>query len=267
VMFQAYIEANRLLSVFHHTIVTTDTSEEAEAAYRGFRKELKKIYPKIKFDLRVPNLYSAFLNSRVHIPARQQGKSNRFSFTGWTRPGSEPSVEVKPVEDFEVNLSEPLVGWKTWIVDTRAGVLVTRGVGRFDWHSGVAAEAKCNAACGEAVPSEGHTCGIYASSERQPALAFYNSSCLNVFGEVYGWGRYIRGDQGWRSQFAYPKNFSIQPEQVELIDTLRKFRVPISVLQSEKIYEPAEDGYENFESMQREALENEYRGNQEDRDQ
>lgn len=67
----------------------------------------------------------------------------------------------------------------------------------------------------------------------------------NILGEVFGWGRYVRGGIGWRSQFAYPKSFYLKSSQVNLIDHLRPYHVPIYVEQPVLIYNPEEDGYEH----------------------
>jgi hypothetical protein len=67
----------------------------------------------------------------------------------------------------------------------------------------------------------------------------------HVLGEVYGWGRYIRGDIGWRAQYAYPKCFYLKANQMNHVDFLRTFHVPIYIEQPIKIYNPEEDGYEH----------------------
>jgi hypothetical protein len=68
----------------------------------------------------------------------------------------------------------------------------------------------------------------------------------HVLGEVYGWGRYIRGDEGWRSQYQYPKAFHLPVDAApEMLEGLKKYHVPIYVEQPQLLYNPAEEGYED----------------------
>ena len=146
---------------------------------------------------------------------------------------------AKPLEqevDFEVNMMEPLEGWKSWFFDSHS---LKSNSGNFIWRPLVAAEAKCRAHC-KKIPAEHHTCGIYATEFRSTA-AEYGS----VLGRVYGWGRYIRGEDGWRTQFAYPKCFYLSSVQMGLVDALKQYQVPIYVYQPIRMYDPTEEGYIN----------------------
>jgi hypothetical protein len=89
------------------------------------------------------------------------------------------------------------------------------------------------------VPAEHHTCGIYSSDSKSTAEDYGD-----VLGKVYGWGRYIRHEGGWRAAFAYPNCFFLREEQMNLVDVLKKYHVPIYVSQTMRIYDPAEEGYD-----------------------
>lgn len=235
---------------------------ELDAAFVGFCKEVMKKFPGARIDTSMPNLYSAFTHSRivpkpdtlpppVLVPGTIPG-------THWAKNVNPFKDYVLPVETFEVNMMEALVGWKSWI--TQGGYLTTRG--GFVWFPEKATEAKCEGgrhsffspplrhekslrvedlACQE-IPNLEHSCGIYAADEPDRALEFYGSRS-NVFGQVYGWGRYVRGNNGWRSQFAYPKSFIINEEQMPLMEVLRKYHVPIYVRTQTLLFNPEEDGY------------------------
>lgn len=93
------------------------------------------------------------------------------------------------------------------------------------------------------VPGEFCSCGFYALDARINPDRGYGA---RVYGEVYGWGRYVRGENGWRCQYAYPKCFhaceDITPDEM---DILKKYRVPIYMEQPILMYNPEEDGYEH----------------------
>jgi hypothetical protein len=112
-----------------------------------------------------------------------------------------------------------------------------------DWP--LQAEGKCRWKH-ELAPHEHCSCGIYAADSIDNAPGDPDDTEL-VLGEVYGWGRYVRGDRGWRAQFAYPKSFHLRSNQAEHVDPLRKYHVPIYIEQPMKIYDPVEEGYEHRE--------------------
>jgi hypothetical protein len=154
----------------------------------------------------------------------------------------EPSPAPPPEPPYEVNMMEALVGWKTWnLVNTSNGdFLETRAS---FWMPDGPLEAVClppRGPCYE-IPNEQCTCGIYAADSKNEAMAHND-----IVGLVYGWGRYVRGTDGWRAQYAYPKCFWLTEYQAgRYIDALKKYHVPIYVSQPTLIYNPEEDGYEH----------------------
>lgn len=163
----------------------------------------------------------------------------------WGRGFINKKPKPTPVEpEFETNLIEALVGWKKWY-------LVESGFWRDNlstmhdciWMPDQATEAKCDEDSSHISPAFHHTCGIYAV-DTIDQIREYEPQPRIVIGQIYGWGKYVRGDQGWRAQFAYPKSFLLRSEQAMLVEPLRKYHVPIYVEQPLQVYDPSEDGYE-----------------------
>jgi hypothetical protein len=177
--------------------------------------------------------------------------SSAFFRYGWDAP-----KEATPEPEFEVNLAEALIGWKAWSVDKKGLWSVQQAGHR--WPPDEAFTATCaergpsvfdpagelsGPGCTQPV-NESHTCGVYAGS-REEAEKYSGQDEENVIGEVYGWGRYVRGDFGWRAEHAYPRCFHLKSGQGNLIEWLRAYHVPIYVEQKSEllIYDPEEDGY------------------------
>jgi hypothetical protein len=164
--------------------------------------------------------------------------------------------EPEPVEeDYEVNLTEPLVGWRSWYIvklkddlGRYNGKVVLRSINssaHWPWLAPIMAQCDPARAMGCKKPPNDHcTCGVYALDDGKEYSTPSDDSC--IIGEVYGWGRYVRGDKGWRSQWAYPKSFYLSQHQVELIEPLKAYRVPITIAQPLTIYNPKEDGYHGY---------------------
>lgn len=168
---------------------------------------------------------------------------NRSAFPGWMRNEVEPKPDP-PEEPFEVNLTTPLIGYRAWNI--HAGLLVSLNDPQ-DWTPDNPMKAHCLAAkhC-KPCPSEHCTCGIYAVDELK------DIQWGSVFGKVYGWGRYVRGENGWRSQFAYPAEFYLatQHDRETYVWILKKYHVPISQFMPIQVYHPSEDGYENWQDQE-----------------
>ena len=144
---------------------------------------------------------------------------------------------LPPEPPYETNMMEALIGWKSWsFINNR---LMTRGC---DWPFLAPLKAQCSTCAHEAIPTERCFCGIYAAGDRYEAEEYYDED--DIIGQIYGWGRYYRGDSGWRAQLAYPKCFFLRHNQASLLEPLREYRVPIYVEQPVLLYNPEEDGYE-----------------------
>jgi hypothetical protein len=170
----------------------------------------------------------------------------------------EEEAEQEPErEQFEINLTEPLVGWRhwTWSKPAMSAAVGLRSLNVTKlWKPCEAFEAKCHLGWPrntnhrkDLVPTEDCTCGIYAVDgiSDLPVMHRHSGGEELITGLVYGWGRYVRGENGWRAQFAYPAEFHLRSFQTQLIEPLKEFRVPILIDEPIKIYDPSEDGYEN----------------------
>ena len=150
---------------------------------------------------------------------------------------AEPEPAPPPEPAFEVDMMEPLIGWRGWRAIGPGGIILSSINSATIWHPLKAFEATCRRSDHTDVPRLHCTCGIYAIDLEGQYDEDY------VLGEVYGWGRYVRGNGGWRSQFAYPKAFHLLREQTKYMESLKRFRVPIDVWEQNQKYDPKEDGY------------------------
>lgn len=191
--------------------------------------------------------------------------SYRFNYS-W---GMEPEEIPEDSAPFETNMVEALVGWRAYVLDWDKKAL--RSQNNFfsddEWHllrPGKAVEAHCwkqqigqpsiqdpagilPPVAKHAVPAEFCTCGIYAKDTLEQVM---KDGYKGIYAQVYGWGRYVRGDEGWRAQFTYPKRFYLTRNYAnelnpDVIDFLRTYNVPIYVEQPVLLYNPEEDGYEH----------------------
>jgi hypothetical protein len=195
--------------------------------------------------------------------------SYKFNHSIFSPP---PLREHKPdSEPFETNMMEALVGWRAWKLDLKKMALRSQN-SFFDddekhlLRPGIPMVAYCGKAEGNTlgrasvfdpagilpappvhnVPAEFCSCGIYAKDTLDEVIS---ATYKGIYGQVYGWGRYVRGDQGWRAQYAYPKRFYLTRNYAreispDTLDFLRTYRVPIFVEQPTLLYNPEEDGYE-----------------------
>ena len=144
-------------------------------------------------------------------------------------------------ERFETNLTEALVGWKAWNVV--GGFLQSTVFGHMIWKPDEPMVAKCaNRAHKTIAPKQSCTCGIYAADTYNHITEFEGGNA--VAGEVLGWGRYVRGEHGWRAQYVYPSRFLINRDSLHLLPSLMKYHVPIFCWEPKRIYDPREDGYQ-----------------------
>ena len=217
------------------------TIQEFDAALRMYLREVRDAARVLglEIDNFLPNAYRAFQAVKPTPPPTISWASlwpypTQFSISKLPEPPAEP--------EFEMNLTEALVGWKSWSVN--GGHLETRD--GFIWMPDMPAQAMCSTC--KAVPTELHSCGIYATEKKSEAAGYHQ-----ILGEVSGWGRYVRGTCGWRAQFAYPRSFHLSESQAstpEVMSVLRLYHVPIYAMQPVKIYTPEEDGYEYWNDQE-----------------
>lgn len=230
------------------------SSQEAFAELRMYKAALIRGGAVSGFDVRMPNMWRVFNEANALRTPPPKLKPVFCTFCG-KAIGEDEKTSLKAmaheecekgINHFETNMVEALVGWKGWSMEVPKDgkplpLLKTRD--NCVWQTDVATEASCVSNCG-LVPSEKHTCGIYAADKKESAYG-------GIRGEIYGWGRYIRGSDGWRSQYAYPKNFVLNESDVQFVEALKQYHVPIFITQPIQIYDPAEDGFEGEEDEYR----------------
>lgn len=180
-----------------------------------------------------------------------------YSNSLWSRPftympgvwGVDFAESEKPKDEspFEVNMMEALIGWKALSVEN--GKIFSASMAGVSWPIDEPLVAMCkNGKDHKDSPYEHCSCGIYASDARDGAKDYCHENDPEDFlALVYGWGKYVRGNNGWRSQYAYPKCFYLRQGQEPVIEPLKAYHVPIYIEQPTLIYNPEEDGYEHRE--------------------
>lgn len=162
--------------------------------------------------------------------------------TGWLSTAFQKVDAPETVEpEFEVDLVEPLCGWKTLDFDEKSGMLASN-YNDATWPFCAPFAAECGCGRDHRPPAVYGSCGVYALDAKiDPA----ECGSHDVIVELYGWGRYVRSDLGWRSEFAYPRAIYLRKTQAPLVKPLSRYRVPIFVDVPQCFYLPEEDGYEH----------------------
>jgi hypothetical protein len=127
----------------------------------------------------------------------------------------------------------PVVGFRVWQWDA-TGLKSLNGI---QWHPAEAFTAECRSQGCHEVPQSDCTCGIYASKtfDHLHRIGYTHD---RIRGEVWLWGAVVEHEEGWRAQFAYPKNLvfpvSLVPFRVSSVErwltTMAAYRCDISVL-------------------------------------
>jgi len=97
----------------------------------------------------------------------------------------------------------PIVGYRVWRWD--AGLKSLNGI---QWQPHQALTSVCRAQGSHEIPEARCTCGIYASKSLSHLrrLGYMEN---RVHGEVNLWGTVVEHQDGWRAQFAYPRNLVV----------------------------------------------------------
>lgn len=105
----------------------------------------------------------------------------------------------------------PVVGYRVWQWDATE-LKSLNGIG---WHPGQALAFECREQRCHETPQANCTCGIYASKslDHLRRLGYLDN---RIHGEVSLWGSVVEHEEGWRAQFAYPKEFLVPISLVPL---------------------------------------------------
>jgi hypothetical protein len=123
---------------------------------------------------------------------------------------------------------EPLIAWRAWrVVLSELQHLRLRSVSySVAWAPGERIEAECLSGPSKSAhdtPCVVHRCGIYSLKTREGAERWATRECGGgpaVLGQVSLWGRVLRFEQGYLSQYAYP--YGIALADGELADNIEK---------------------------------------------
>lgn len=86
----------------------------------------------------------------------------------------------------------------------------------------------------EFAPSEGCSCGIYAAASLSELRTIVGAASVDVVGEVYLWGKVIKGERGYRAEYAYPKSLFLLDENLEAEAGLLCYGVDVGRMERSK---------------------------------
>lgn len=104
------------------------------------------------------------------------------------------------------------------------------------WTPGKTMRASCSRSKkhSDIAPVDNCSCGIYSAKEKDVGNVPLGSINTIICGEVYLWGKVLEGPRGYRSEFAYPKQFFARSEkQKRAIEDLG-FGVPVTVVKGRR---------------------------------
>jgi len=160
-------------------------------------------------------------------PVPQETSYDRFK-SKLTRLASAPVVKIAnpapPVPSRSPDFVHTLTAWRGW--EVRTGELEALG---YDsrWESRRAPKAQCRGGKGHDAPYLDCHCGYWSFKTLDlltQALENYASS-VDVIGQVEIWGRVIECKNGWRSEFAYPKELWLLADGLDELSW--KYGVPV----------------------------------------
>lgn len=177
--------------------------------------------------------------------------------TGYGRLPWDPEVpeDSRPLE--QVKDDFPLIAFRTWKI-MHPGYLADAN-GFALWEPRQRIEATCRAMKHHDAPQEKCSCGIYALKTMEQLDQYLRTISLghgatHVLGQVWLWGTVIECENGYRAQYAYPKNITLRVEQNGIFDSRsrglewankmapvmsRRYGVPVDVVDREaEPYEP-----------------------------
>lgn len=122
---------------------------------------------------------------------------------------------------------EPVVAYRSW--NAMWPYYLSNLNGHDLWMPGQRVEARCIHHKEHDAPVRDCSCGIYALKNQEWAII-----AGNVWGMVYLWGRIVEGPQGYRAQYAYPKELFVTQEQDDDFVALLQGVYGVPVTKSDK---------------------------------
>lgn len=140
------------------------------------------------------------------------------------------ATPYKPAPQLRVpDMVECIVGWRAWML-SKTGLLESLGQNSV-WPAKQMISAVCEASGRHPAPNWGCTCGIWAFKDVDKLVAAIGGSYAGtkVIGPVSLWGKVIETENGWRAEFAYPKELWLLDGSLEELGLI--YDVPIRVAQ------------------------------------
>jgi len=126
---------------------------------------------------------------------------------------------------------EPIVAWRAWkLLGMRLAALGSTGV----WEPKKMMEAICNSSSSyhdlsyfqHPAPQSSCNCGMWGFKSLDNLLAAIQGKyTTSVIGQVSMWGRVIETENGWRAQFAYPRELWLLDSSLEELGMI--YGVPV----------------------------------------
>ena len=184
-------------------------------------------------------------------------RAPQFGFTGWRMMDPDPEAERKAKEQRELDLREwkgrltaigeapavklenpepkkpkqhrspdyvqTMIGWRAWSSD--GNILEALGSDH-QWKPKKIVQAECSR-CGHEAPQMSCACGYWSfkTPELMKEACFGYKGDVAVVGSVEIWGRVIECENGYRSEYAYPKELWLLEEGLESLSWI--YGVPV----------------------------------------
>ena len=113
-----------------------------------------------------------------------------------------------------------VIGWRGWRVRKDNGLVRLLSFAQFaEWPAREVFEATCGKS--HEPPGARCSCGIYAARtlDHLREMGYVSGA---VFGQVSLWGTIVEGEQGWRAQYAYPRQLFLPHYDWRLVRPLRE---------------------------------------------
>lgn len=142
---------------------------------------------------------------------------------------AEPRVVTRRIADGITMIT----AWRAWGVTNNAGEWRLKALGKNHiWEPKKRLEATCEASKQHPAPQKECTCGVWSFKTLDVLIPALNAYTVKVFGNVSLWGRIIETENGFRAQFAYPKELWLLDDAMEELGFI--YGVPIRTIEKEK---------------------------------
>jgi len=146
--------------------------------------------------------------------------------------------------------SQPVVGWRAWIVaESAEGLRLGSVLHELAWPLGQPVVAECRryedpfaeSVLPHPVPGAPCSCGFHAARDPADALSYARGrdepgTVCRILGEVALWGHVIETEAGWRASHAYPAWLYVP--RCELAVALEGYGAPISCAECASLSSP-----------------------------